>query len=123
MRYLSGMHLEYAIRHGKTIEQFLGGFEHNGEKAVRYLSIRKKDEESWLILHDLFDQGTADLADLYNFEYLDLPENRWEPYPLKFTEPNDALRYAQEKFGASLDRRVNSGVVQTEYSEWKQTRN
>ena len=74
MRYLHGMHLEHAIRHGKTVEQFLGGFDHEGEPAIRYLSIRFQGAEFWLHLNELFDQGTKDYIDLYSFDYLELPD-------------------------------------------------
>src|SRR5262245_52106464 len=99
MRYLHGMHLEHGMRHGKTVEQLLSGSDHEGEPAIRYLSIRFQDTEFWLHLHELFDQGTEDYVDLYSFEYLDLPEDRYEPYPIKFNSMEDALRYAHSEFG------------------------
>jgi len=117
-RYLHGMHLEYTIRNGKTVEQFLGGFDHAGEKAVRYLTIRRQGEEFWLHNHEIYDEGSLDYLDIYAFEYLDMPESRFEPYPIKFNSMEDALRYATSEFGASEDRWVNKGVVQSEYGDY-----
>jgi hypothetical protein len=122
MRHLQGMHLEHAIRHGKTVEQFLGGFDHEGEPAIRYLSIRFHGGEFSLHLHELFDQGTEDYIDLYSFDYLDLPEDRFEPHPIKFNSMEDALRYAHSEFGAVPERWVNQGVVQDEYADFKRNR-
>ena len=118
MRYLHGMHLESAISRGKTVEQFLGGFDHQGEDAIRFLTIRKEGEEFWLQLHELLDQGTEDLCDVYSFDYISLPEDEFEPAPLKFESWQDALAHAHAEFSAVPERWGNEGMVQEEYADF-----
>jgi len=109
------MSLSYAIASGKTVEQFLGGFTLDCTKALRYLSIRKQGSEFWLHNHEIHDQGDEDHLDIHGFEYLEMPENRYEPYPIKFRTMEDALRYAASEFGARPDQWVNRGMLQDEY--------
>ena len=123
MRYLQGMHLDYAISAGKTVEQFLGAFERDGDQAIRYLTIRKQGERFWLHNHEVYDEGSEDYLDLYAFEYLEMPEDRFEPFPTEFNTMEDALRYASAEFGADSRRWVNKGVVQDEYSDFIRSRN
>ena len=122
-RYLYGMHLDYAIRNGKTVEQFLGGFCHGEDKAIRYLTIRKQGEEFWLHNHEVYDEGNADYLDLYAFEYVGIPDDRFEPFPIKFNSMEDALSYATSEFGAKPEGWVNKGVAQDEYGDFIKAQN
>jgi len=64
---------------------------------------------------EVLDEGSENFLDVYEFTPLDpdLPYGQTE----KFETADAALAYAESKFGASLEKYVNSGVIQDEYRD------
>src|SRR3712207_3806800 len=51
-RHLTPYFIEQALKRGKGVAQLLGGFEHDGEKAIRYLLIHQKSQGFLLWLQE-----------------------------------------------------------------------
>ncbi len=118
MRYLQKVHIESAMRRGKEVEQFIEGFHHNDRKAISWLTIRKQESGYVLMHHKQYDEGSKDYCDIYEYEYIDLPEYNYEPEHHVFSRLDQALS-AAENIGAVCTKWVGHGMVQDEYRDYK----
>lgn len=118
-RYLVLPFVRTALNLGKPVEQFLGGFSANGHPAVRWIELRPESDEIVLSLYEVYDEGSEDWLDLYEFERAtddDLEQD--EPAAEhRFSTLDDALAAAAERYGAHPERFVNAGVIQDEYHD------
>jgi hypothetical protein len=117
MRHLSRSHIESALKRGKEVEQFIGGFEYEGRKSISWLTIRSTDFGYTLLHHEQFDEGSSDFCDVYEYEYINLPEYRYEPEHLNLKSLDDVFE-AASKIGATENRWVGHGMVQDEYHDY-----
>lgn len=117
MRHLLRAHIESALKRGKEVEQFLLGFEHEGRKAISWLTIRCADSGYTLLHHKQYDEGSSDFCDVYEYEYIDLPEYRYEPKHLDFDTLDEVFEEAS-KIGAKENKWVGHGMVQDEYHDY-----
>ena len=118
-RYLIPSFIRSALGRGQAVEQFLGGFMHGEEPAVRWISVAPEDGEVVLSLHEVYDQGREDFLDLYDFTPIgdDGDEDGEPAAEHRVSTLEEALALAAERYGADPARFVNAGVVQDEYAD------
>ena len=125
MRYLTGRFAVGALRRGKAIEQFLGGFEVLGEPALRWVVISPMNRRYRVSLHTVRvpeDDNFGDLANLLSLDPVDeayVGEGR--ELGVRDTE-NEAVRLAADLAGADPRRWVNDGLAGEECRDFVRAR-
>jgi hypothetical protein len=109
-RYLSNTEAENALRRGKTVEVFLGGFRVENEKCIRWASFTLSGSEVKGNLWEAFDQGSKDYCDIYTF---DSPNGEYDE-PVK-TVSSVNIEQAAKELGITELKFVNQGVAESEY--------
>jgi hypothetical protein len=122
MRYLTRSFAIGALRRGKQIEQFLGGFDHGDEHAVRWAALSPTKGQITLYLSEVIDVGTDTFWDVSEFPPLDPDEETWGKIIGTVSSPDEALDLAEHQLGAAPDRWVNQGVVGSEYGDYRTAR-
>lgn len=112
-----------ALRRGKQIEQFLGGFDHGEEHVIRWAALSPAKDHITLYLSEVIDVGTDTFWDMSEFPPLDPDEETWGKIVGTAAGPDDALALAERELGADPGRWVNQGVVGSEYGGYRATRN
>ena len=123
MRYLTPSFAIGALRRGKQIEQFLGGFDKGEKHVIRWVALSPAKDHITLYLSEVIDVGTDTFWDLSGFPPLDPDEETWGKIVGTLTNPDEALSFAEHELGAAPDRWVNHGVVGSEYGDYRATRN
>lgn len=122
-RYLIPAFIQSALHRGQAVEQFLGGFVHDGDPAIRWIAIAPRDGEIVLSLHETYDEGGEDFTDVYAFASIGDPDEAYEPAAEhRFATIDEALAAAVERYGADLARFVNAGLVEDEYGDYRARR-
>jgi hypothetical protein len=109
-RYLTAQEAESALRRGKSVEIFVGGFDIEGEKCIRWASFTASGDEVTGSLWEAFDQGSEDYIDLYTF---DSPSGEYDE-PVKVVA-SKCIESAANQLGIKELKFVNGGVVEDEY--------
>lgn len=122
MRYLTPDFAVGALRRGKQIEQFLGGFDHAEAHVVRWAALSPGKGHVTLYLSEVVDVGTDSFCDVSVFPPLDPDEESWGRLIGTVCNPDDALGLAERELGAAPDRWVNQGVVGSEYGDYRTAR-
>lgn len=116
MRHLNDLDVRTNLAAGREVEQLLPERHERDQRVIRYISIERPGPDCWKVrLCEVFDNGTPDFIDLYEFEAADpdLPfGDEWT-----FDSIERAMAFARDALGASHNRYVNRGVVQDEYRE------
>ncbi|HEU0078471.1 MAG TPA: hypothetical protein VFQ76_12515, partial [Longimicrobiaceae bacterium] len=123
-RYLIDYYLRNAISRGRMVEQFLGGFVHEGQPAIRRLSLGVSDDDDY---DDEDGDGGADEGEFLRalYESVDPQHEGWWDVPSFGELPgvdqgapaaahrcdtiDQALALAREVYGARDDAWVNEG--------------
>jgi hypothetical protein len=116
-KYLSAEQLKAYLEAGKAVEQWLSYVTHSEFKIIRWLRLDKEPNGSFTVAYfESFDDGNADLVDVYAFSFVD-PD---EPYgKLQTLETIDkAIEYCTTTFQASASNFVASGMIQYEYERY-----
>ena len=116
-RYLTEYFLHGAISRGREIGQFLGGFSHEGQPAIRYLGMRADESRVVLSLYEKFDPE-EDCYDVASFSELDEVEQGEAAAEHHGESVADALARAERLYGARPDRWVNEGILDDEYRDY-----
>ncbi|MFF4232401.1 hypothetical protein [Streptomyces sp. NPDC001820] len=119
MRHLTRSFAVGALRREKQIEQFLGGFEHEGIQALRWLALGPGRDGITIYLSEVEDVGTATYTAIDHFPPLDPDEETWGKVIATTPTSEEALDLAENELGAQPDRWVNQGVVCSEYRDYK----
>lgn len=112
-RYLTIQEAISALRRGKLVEIFLGGFIVNKERCIRWASFEQSGSGVSGSLWEAYDQGSEDYIDIYTF---DSPSGEYDE-PVKLVHCDD-IEDAAKELGVSEFNFVNQGVVQDEYSSY-----
>jgi len=113
VRHLTRSFAVGALRRGKQIEQFLGGFDHDGRQALRWIALGPGREGITIYLSEVEDAGTA------NYSAIDFDDETWGKAIATKATPEEALDLAESELGAQSGRWVNEGVVCSEYHDYK----
>lgn len=108
MRHLTPAFALGALRRGKQIEQFLGAVERDGRHGVRWIALSPGREGIGVYLEEVEDVPSDGLRDIADLAPLDPDDEAWGKKITTVTSPEDAIRLAEQEFGAIADRWVNS---------------
>ncbi|WP_299769036.1 hypothetical protein [uncultured Pseudoteredinibacter sp.] len=112
-RYLTTKEAGSVLRRGKAVEIFLGGFDFEGEKCIRWASFTASGDKVSASLWEAFDQGSEDYIDIYTF---DSPSGEYGE-PVKMVT-SKSIESAANQLGIKELKLVNSGVIQDEYNSY-----
>lgn len=115
-RYLTHAEAGEALRRGRSVEAFLGGFRHESGPAIRWVWLKREGERIRGEVRESPDPGSIDHLDLYGFGSLDGDD---EPaFVYSFASFDEGLRELERQFPGVSARLVNEGVVQDEYRDY-----
>ncbi|SHE76869.1 hypothetical protein [Pedobacter caeni] len=111
--YLTREQLKAKLNVGKAVEQWLGHYDSDDGRVLKWLRIYSQKEEYNLLYIECYDQGGVDNLDISDFTVVD-PD---EPYGLldTFNTPDEVINFSLDKYGAEIDHFVNDGMIQEEY--------
>ena len=112
-RYLTTDEAEAAVRRGKDVEVFLGGFESMGQRCIRWASINSSKEGFVGRVWESIDEGSPNYLDVYSFSPV---SGEWD-VPVR-SEASSSLDALLELLGCPSNKLVNAGVVQDEYASY-----
>jgi len=105
------------LRLGKSIEQWLSYIKENDYAIINWLRIDKEKDDMYSVSYfEVFDEGSEEFIDIYEFSKLD-PD---EPYGIinTFNSVEESLEFATRTYGASIDKFVSGGMIQEEYRDY-----
>ena len=111
MRHIAATFLESSLRRGATLEQFMGGADHDGERIVRWIELRPSQAGV-----EVWDCKAPDLGEEC-IDFYALMDIELEPVAI-VPDATHALEYAQSALGANPSRWVNQGVSQDEFLDF-----
>lgn len=121
-RYLTEDGAIRALEQGRTIEQWLGARVESAVTVLKWLSIeRERNGQTLVRLREVFDEGGAELLDVYEFRPYDVEAE--EGIETHFGNWKEALQYSVVHLGADPCRFVNEGIVQLEYADYLARKN
>ncbi|MDH0449091.1 hypothetical protein [Shewanella sp. GD04112] len=112
-RYLSLSEADSVLNRGKSVVVFLGGFLHDGEKCIRWVSFSLDNGVVTGKLWAAFDQGDQDYLDIWTFESV---FGEYDEPVKEVWSPN--LTSACVKLGIESSKFVNESTVQDEYGDY-----
>ncbi|WP_156402186.1 hypothetical protein [Caulobacter sp. Root1472] len=122
-RYLIRDEVDGALRRGRTVECFLGGFQRDGLNGIRRIALSLVDGTVILNLYESRDFGGIVFLDLYVFGPFDANLELDEPdEAMSFIELEDCLGAMEQRWPGSSGRLVNEGVLQDEYADYVASR-
>lgn len=116
-RFLSEGDVQLALRQGRAVEQWLGDRVDGDDRLIKWIRVHSEAPGKFTVtLFDVFDEGTDEFQDVYEFRSFD-PD---EPYGTAkdFPDESEAISYAVQALGASTARFVNGGMIQDEYRDF-----
>ena len=118
-RYLTKFEAEAALRRVKSVEAFLGRFEHAEGNAVRYVVVSSRNGQFWLELYEGLEPG-YETADIYAFGEADPRCGQGEPtWSAAFPSFDYALEELEMIQAGASGKLVNEGVAADEYVDAK----
>jgi hypothetical protein len=121
LKYLLPEQLKTHLSLGKTVEQWLGHKQEVDYVILKYVNLVREKDGNYTVMHfEVIDEGDEGFLDIDDFSYVD-PD---EPAVVNsFDSVQEVLDFAQNTYGASLDRYLASGMIQDEYARYLQSRN
>lgn len=116
-RYLTEEQLKSNLALGFAVEQWLSYYQEEDYVVIRWLRIDKERDQRYTVAYfECFDEGNADFLDIYEFSAL----NPDEPYGVltQFDNSEEALRFSETAYEASIGRYVSAGMIQEEYRDY-----
>ena len=111
-RYLTPYFLEQSLKRGKSVAQFLGLSNHEGEKIVRFLLIDQDEQGFLLSLYESYDEGSEEFCDVAAFT-----TRHDEPVEQHFSTLDAALEFAASEYQADSERWISESVLGDEYRD------
>jgi hypothetical protein len=113
-RYLSISEAESALKRGKSVELFLGGFDSYSTACIRWASFSNTEQGVSGHVWESVDEGSEDYFDIYSFSLLN---GEYDEPSMSVLGSN--LPEVISKLSLTELRFVNAGVVQDEYGDFK----
>ena len=113
-RYLTIEEAESSLKRGKNVEIFIGGFEHESNTCIRWISFESSNKGVIAKVWESIDEGSRDYCDIYSFTPL---SGEWDK-PVSSTFA-DSISTVLEKLAISETKFVNLGIAQDEYADFK----
>lgn len=112
-RHLTEYFIEQALKRCKGVAQFLGWFEHDSQKAIRYALIYQRQDGFLLWVQEMYDEGTKGFYSDIG-EYSSIHDDD-ELIQHTFSTLEETLEFAATRYGASRERWVNESMISDEY--------
>lgn len=125
MRHLTRQFAIGALRRGCGIEQFLGGLEFGGQRAIRWVAISPMNGRYQISLHTVEDPDDDQVGDLPNLISLDPVDEAYVGEGRELAVSDDAeeaLALAEHLTDADPRRWVNHAVAGEEYMDLVRSR-
>ena len=114
MEYLSKENLVQILERSGAIEQLLEPKHEGDGMVVRFVRIeRNRSEEFVATLLEVFDVGTPDFLDMYEFEAVDPNLPYGDAH--SFSSASEAIEFACDEIGANDEKFLGNGMIQDEY--------
>ncbi len=122
-RYLSLTEAGEVLRRGESVECFVGAIEREGERGIRWLSIRSHGSGVEVAVYESADLGSGNFTDVHEFWPLDDSLEFEDPAQrLTFCTFSEAVKAIESSYPGSASRLVNELVVQEEYADFISSR-
>lgn len=119
MRYLGETYAIATLRHGRSIEQFLGRAGNAHTPGIRWVEIVPAHDGYRVVLHVSQDVGGERFCDLVEFPPLEESDEEYFGEQIAVAaEEHEALEAAHTRAGATVDRWVNQGIAADEYLDY-----
>lgn len=116
MDYLDKIQVVPHLEKTNVVEQFLRHRNEDGGGILQFIRIEKDKFGNFVLsAHEVFDEGTPDFLDIYEFTSMD-PDNPFGVF-FEFETAAAAVEHACEKLNARYDHFVANGMVQVAYKE------
>jgi hypothetical protein len=111
MRHIPSTFLISTLRRGAVIEQFMGGRVDGSQRVIRWIRLSPNVQEI-----EVWDQEVSDFGG-----------ELWDSYALSdedqeavavFSDPAEAIEFAQSVLGALPERWVNEGIGESEFLDY-----
>ncbi|WP_316766505.1 hypothetical protein [Pedobacter frigiditerrae] len=114
MKYLQFEQLKNNLNIGKPVEQWIGHAIEKDYVVLKWIRIEKENDEFYGVVYtECFDEGDGDFLDIYEFSTID-PDESFGIINT-FSTVDKAIEFALNEYGASINKFVNSGMIQDEY--------
>lgn len=121
-RYLLTIQAKTYLDLGKSIAQFLSYQDEADYIILKWLTIDKGDEKAYSVTyHEVFDEEDEQNFDIGGFLALDPTEL---PFGVltEFDTVDEALRFAEQAYGALAHRYVTESMIDEEYAAYLKNR-
>lgn len=112
-RYLTIDEAKSALKRGKEVEVFLGGFDKAGQKSIRWASFSLNGNCFIGKIWESLDEGSEDFLDVYSFSPA---SGEWDE-PVEEVQASE-LEEVLKLLNCPSNKIVNFGVVQDEYASY-----
>jgi len=114
-RYLNSFELTARLHIGKEVEQWLGHVEETDYTVIKWLYIAKETPQRYVVCYvESFDEGDEEWHQVAEFSLLD-PDKEVTHY---FASVEEALTFASQTYGASIERFIPGGMMSAEYASY-----
>jgi hypothetical protein len=116
--YLAKVELLARIHLGKEVAQWLAHVEEADYTIIKWLAVGQTGNQYYVIYNESFDEGDENFGDVGEFTSVD-PDADEEAF---FDSAEDALKFAIEQHGASIDKFVAGSMIDEEYARYLKTK-
>jgi len=112
--YLAKSELLARIRLGKEVTQWLGHVDEADYTIIKWLAVGRTGNQYYVFYNESFDEGDEHFLDVGEFTSVD-PDAEEET---SFDSAEDAVSFAIEQRGASIDKFVTGSMLDEEYAKY-----
>ena len=112
--YLTKPELLARIRLGKEAAQWLGHVDEADYSIIKWLTVGKTGSQYYVLYQESFDEGDEEFCDIIEFSLVDPDADEEDT----FDSAEDAVNFAVEQHGASIDQFVAGSMINEEYARY-----
>ncbi len=102
---------------GRAIEQWLGHLNYEDYRIIKWLRIDREETSEYSVTYfEVFDEGSNDFLDIYEFSPLD-PDKYYGEIST-FNTKEMALDYSINYYKADVEKFVGNGLIQDVYADF-----
>lgn len=116
-RYLTAPNLTAVLNLGRQVEQLLSYRVEGDQRVIRWVSLWEAGNLVTVSLHEALDLTEEGFLDVTEFPSLDPCEDHGEGKWRSFDSREAAFAWIEGDLGGSMERFVNSGVIQDEVDD------
>jgi len=112
--YLTEPELLARIRLGEEAAQWLGHVDETDYSIIKWLTVGKTGSHYYVLYQESFDEGDEEFCDIVEFSLVDPDADEGA----SFDSAEDAVNFAVEQHGASVDKFVAGSMINEEYARY-----